>query len=79
MGIGLLGNTLFVCGSLLFLTGNDGVGVWFFLTGSCGMLLGAVGEALRVLGKRRLARFDVDPFDPNTRWSETGRSSSPLD
>ena len=79
LGLGLIGNALFVVGTLLFLSGRDHVALWFFLVGSSGMFLGAVGETVRTLGKRRLARFDVDPFDPDEQWSRTQRRSSPLE
>lgn len=79
IAIGLVGNTLFVAGSVLFMLGRQDTGVICFLTGSIGMLLGALGEAVRVLGKRRLAAYDVDPYDPNQLWSQTQRRSSPLD
>jgi hypothetical protein len=79
LAIGVFGNVLFVLGSVLFMTGRQDSGVVCFLAGSIGMLLGAVGEAMRVLGKRRLARFDIDPYKPNQRWSETQRRSSPLE
>lgn len=79
LAIGLVGNILFVVGSVLFMAERQGAGVACFLTGSVGMLLGALGEAMRVLAKRRLVRFDVDPYDPDARWSETQRRSSPLD
>ena len=79
LAIGIVGNVLFVLGSVLFMADRQEIGVACFLVGSIGMLLGAVGEAMRVLGKRRLARFDVDPYKPNERWSETRRRSSPLE
>jgi cytochrome c oxidase assembly factor CtaG len=79
LAIGVVGNVLFVLGSVLFMTERQDPGVVCFLAGSTGMLLGAVGESVRVLGKRRLARFDVDPYNPDERWSETQRRSSPLE
>ena len=79
LAIGVVGNVLFVLGSVLFMTERQDPGVVCFLAGSIGMLLGAVGESVRVLGKRRLARFDVDPYNPDERWSETKRRSSPLE
>lgn len=78
LGIGILGNALFLVGTVLFLTGDQDVGVWLFLVGSIGMFLGSLGEGLRVLGKRRLVRFDVDPHHPDEPWSSTQRPSSPL-
>ena len=77
LGIGMLGNALFVIGTVLFLVQQQGVGIWFFLVGSCGMLLGSLGEILRVMGRRRLWRFDVDPEQPDDSWSvRQGRSSA---
>jgi hypothetical protein len=78
LGIGIAGNALFLVGTVLFITGNPDIGVWFFLAGSIGMLVGSVGEGLRALGKRRLVRFDVDPKHPDEPWSATDRRSSPL-
>ena len=71
LGIGLLGNALFILGSLLFMTKHQDLGTWFFLAGSTGMFLGTLGELLSRLGKRRLARFDVDPARPDRRRSRT--------
>jgi hypothetical protein len=79
LGIGLLGNGVFIIGTLLFMSGREGVGVWFFLVGSCGMFLGTLGEVFRVKGMHRLARTDTDPVRPDHRWSETGRKPSALD
>lgn len=72
LGIGLLGNALFVIGAVLFVTKKQDVGTWFFLTGSCGMFVGSLGEVMRKLGEHRLARFDVDPAHPDRRWSDAG-------
>jgi len=79
LGIGIAGNALFLVGTVLFLLRQEGVGTWFFLVGSCGMLLGSVGEGLRALGKHRLVRYDVDPRHPDEAWSATGRHSSPME
>lgn len=62
LAIGLLGNGLFITGSLMFLTGHQRLGVYTFLAGSCGMFLGSLGEVLRSLGRRRLrGRHGEDP------------------
>ncbi len=79
LATGVVGNVLFVLGSALFMTDRQDSGVVCFLVGSMGMLFGAVGETVRVLGKRRLARYAVDPHHPDERWSETQRRSSPLE
>jgi hypothetical protein len=47
LGIGLFGNTTFVVGSVLFLNESlQQAGVWLFILGSSGMLLGSLGELL---------------------------------
>lgn len=60
-GIGLLGNALFIAGSVLFVVERQDVGVFAFLSGSIGMFVGQLGDIVRGLGKRRLERHDVDP------------------
>ncbi len=60
-GIGLLGNALFIAGSVLFLVQEQHLGNLAFLSGSVGMFVGQLGEIVRGLGKRRLERHDVDP------------------
>lgn len=43
--LGLLGNVCFFVGSVLFLwETTKAVGVWLFIVGSLGMLLGSVGD-----------------------------------
>jgi hypothetical protein len=79
LGIGLGGNGLFIVGAVLYAAGRDGLGVWFFIAGSCGMFAGSLGELLRALGRRRLARFDVDPAHPDERWSQVQSRASSLD
>ena len=78
LGIGILGNALFLVGTVLFLIQHQDAGVWLFLAGSTGMFLGSLGEGLRVMGKRRLVRFDVDPHHPDEPWSSTQRPSSSI-
>lgn len=73
LAIGLLGNALFITGSALFITQHQDVGTWFFLAGSIGMFIGTLGELVRQLGRHRLARYDVDPAQPDARWSEASR------
>ncbi len=79
LSVGLVGNMLFIVGTVLFIANAEDVGVWFFLVGSCGMFLGSLGEALRIMGKHRLQRTDTDPISPDRKWSETGRPSSTLE
>ena len=61
-GLGLLGNALFVTGSVLFLLGERHPAILAFLAGSIGMFVGQLGEILRGLGQRRLERYV--PADP---------------
>jgi len=45
--IGLIGNIYFVIGSVMFMSPAwKQTAVWFFLTGSSGMLIGTLGNAL---------------------------------
>ncbi|TDC68080.1 hypothetical protein E1200_12775 [Actinomadura sp. GC306] len=47
LGIGIFGNLTFVVGSVLFLYADlERAGVWLFITGSSGMLVGSLGELL---------------------------------
>lgn len=53
LGIGLFGNTTFVVGSVLFLTpSRQQAGIWLFILGSTGMLLGSLGDLLARLERR---------------------------
>ena len=55
-GLGLVGNTAFLVGSVLFFWESTKVaGIWLFVVGATGMLIGSVGQAI-VQGERR--RFD---------------------
>lgn len=45
IGIGVLGNSLFVAGSLMFLSGSRTTAIWLFIMGSTGMLIGSLGSA----------------------------------
>jgi len=60
--IGLLGNALFITGSAFFLLQQQHTGLLAFLAGSIGMFVGQLGEIIRGLGRRRLERYDVDPW-----------------
>lgn len=79
LGVGVLGNALFITGTILFMTKHEPVGMWFFLLGSSGMLLASVGEVLRAMGRHRLAKYDVDPAAPDQSWSASGHESSALE
>ncbi|TDC80734.1 YrhK family protein [Actinomadura sp. 7K507] len=47
LGIGIFGNLAFVVGSVLFLYADlQRAGVWLFIAGSSGMLVGSFGEVL---------------------------------
>jgi hypothetical protein len=49
LALGLIGNTLFVIGSILFFQRFSAwhhVAVWIFVFGSAGMWIGAVGKAI---------------------------------
>ncbi len=56
IGLGLIGNLSFFIGSICFL--YDGlimeVGVWLFIVGALGMLIGSLGEAVVEYERRRL-------------------------
>lgn len=53
--IGLLGNALFITGSVLFLAQKQHLGLLAFLGGSIGMFVGG-------LGRRRLERYEPDRY-----------------
>ncbi len=54
LGLGLLGNAFFVIGSVMFFWESvKTLGIWLFVFGSLGMLLGSVGELLVRIEKRR--------------------------
>lgn len=78
MAIGLFGNAVFIAGTVLYLTKHTNPGLYCFLAGSSGMFLGTLGETLRILGERRLARYDVDPAYPDHRWSEEQSAASKI-
>lgn len=60
--IGLLGNALFITGSVLFILQRQPMGVIAFLSGSICMFVGQLGDIMRGLGSRRLQRHDLDPL-----------------
>jgi len=54
--VGIVGNLLFVMGSVLFFKAFDQyytLAVWMFVVGSVSMLIGALGSGLRQFYKRR--------------------------
>lgn len=54
LGLGLVGNTLFVIGSVMFFWSSvKTLAIWLFVFGSLGMFLGSVGELLVRIEKRR--------------------------
>lgn len=58
--LGLIGNVCFVVGSVFFLYETlKTAGVWLFIVGSGGMLIGAIGSALvRLVPKSEIDRRD---------------------
>lgn len=48
-----MGNTMFVVGSFFFYEGLKTIGLWLFVVGSFGMLVGSVGEFLICMEKKR--------------------------
>jgi hypothetical protein len=52
--LGLIGNALFVIGSVYFLwTSTQQLAIWLFIAGSSGMLIGSIGSAIVKLDERR--------------------------
>lgn len=60
--IGLLGNALFITGSVLFLAQKQHLGLLAFLGGRIGMFVGQLGEIVGGLGRRRLERYEPDRY-----------------
>ena len=57
LGLGLLGNLLFFVGSVLFFwEGTKIAGVWLFVFGSLGMLVGSIGQLLVKIEERAPTR-----------------------
>lgn len=44
--LGLIGNTCFFIGSILFLLEFHDIAVWLYISGSFGMLVGSLGDAI---------------------------------
>ncbi|MER7333706.1 MULTISPECIES: YrhK family protein [unclassified Micromonospora] len=61
LAIGLVGNILFLIGSVLFVANVSHVAKYFFLSGSFAMVVGSLGEVVKALGRRILQHHDVDP------------------
>ena len=62
LGIGIFGNLSFVVGSVLFLYADlERAGVWLFIVGSSGMLVGSFGELL-IRIERRIRAGDGRPL-----------------
>jgi len=54
VGLGLMGNLAFVVGSVFFLFDPlKDPGIWLFVAGSAGMLLGSIGSAVVKLSRVR--------------------------
>lgn len=61
-GLGMAGNVLFLVGSVLFLWDSTQLlGIWLFIVGSLGLLLGSVGDKL-LLGSvsEKVADLEAD-------------------
>lgn len=53
-GLGLLGNITFFIGSILFLSDDtETIGIWLFIIGSAGMLIGSIGKYIVWWDKKR--------------------------
>ena len=60
LGIGLVGNLLFVIGSVLFFKAFEAwytVAVWLFVVGSAGMFVGSLGQMAKSLYEAREKRI----------------------
>lgn len=54
LGLGLVGNACFFVGSIFFFYESlKTAGIWLFVIGSLGMLLGSIGEFLVKVEKKR--------------------------
>jgi len=65
--VGNFGNLCFLVGSVLFLWQSEQtIGVWLFIVGSAGMMVGSVGSAL-VRWERRIRNDkDITPKDESS-------------
>lgn len=53
--LGIIGNTAFFVGSIFFLYKSMEIpAVWLFITGSLGMLIGSIGEAIVNFEEKRI-------------------------
>ncbi|MFC7547550.1 YrhK family protein [Plantactinospora sp. GCM10030261] len=64
--IGLIGHVMFFSGSVLYVLDVTQVGRYLFLVGSSAMLVGALGEVAKNIGRRSLRRHDIDPVTGGT-------------
>ncbi|MGH3342899.1 MAG: YrhK family protein [Carbonactinosporaceae bacterium] len=54
MGVGIFGNITFLVGSVLFLSPKfQQAGIWLFIFGTLGMLIGSIGELLVRIASRQ--------------------------
>ena len=55
--LGIIGNTAFFVGSIFFLYKSMEIpAVWLFITGSFGMLIGSIGEAIVNFEEKRIKK-----------------------
>lgn len=58
LGLGVLGNTTFVVGSVFFLFDSlKNAGTWLFIIGSAGMLVGSLGSVVVKLTEEHYQAF----------------------
>ncbi|MBL28902.1 MAG: hypothetical protein CMM50_15275 [Rhodospirillaceae bacterium] len=76
VGLGVLGNSAFVVGSILFFWDSlQTAGIWLFVIGSAGMLVGSIGDALVGWERRRRDRDKVKSTPQGPRGiSETSET-----
>lgn len=61
-GLGLIGNTCFFVGSIFFVWDSmKAQGVWLFIWGSLGMLIGSIGSAIVRYERRARRRAAAEP------------------
>lgn len=69
--LGLVGNTAFLVGSVLFLfRATETAAIWLFITGASGMLLGSLGSAIVTYEERSpTSTWQLQPTDDDRRSS----------